>query len=125
MANFRLFLNTLLILLVSFCLTSCNTEERKIKKALKEYALKNGTNYKLKDYLITETILKTNLEDSIKSRETSINAQKQLMKMDSSLLKKYVAEKKKNEIQKKHTRSYLVSTYNNLIRDWQKMIDGQ
>lgn len=125
MTKLRFFTKTFLILIISFSLTSCNTEERKIKKALKEYALKNGSNYKLKDYRISETITKSNLNDSIKNRETSIQVEKQMMKLDSTLLNKYIAEKEKCEIQKRNTLSYLASTYNSLIRDWQKMIDEQ
>jgi hypothetical protein len=113
-------------LLLIFCgLASCDSEDRNIKKALKENALENGTKYKLTNYKIVETILRTNIEDSIKSGNVSIQVQKEMMKMDSVMLNKYIGEREQCKTQKRNTVWHLASTYDNLIEDWQEMIDEQ
>ena len=122
MRQTHIFLKVIFVLLLSYGLVSCNTKDRKIKKALKEYALKSGAKYKLKEYKIVETILKSNLKDSIKSSKISIEVEKEMMRNDSLLLNKYVAQKEKCKDQQKHTSYYLASSYNSLINDWQKMI---
>ena len=81
----RTLLNVVFILFISYCFVSCNTEDRKIKKALKEYALKNGSKYKLTEYRIIETIMKSNLEDSIKKYEVAIEVEKEMMTMENQL----------------------------------------
>jgi hypothetical protein len=120
-----------LVLKVVFVLTlmngiiSCNSEDRQIKKALKENALENGTKYKLTEYRIVETILKSNLEDSIKSNNVSIQVQKEMMKMDSVMLNKYIGNREQCKTQKQNTVWHLKSDYDRLIDDWQEMIDEQ
>ena len=121
----RILLKVVFVLFMSYCIVSCNTEDRKIKKALKECALKDGSKYKLTEYRIIETILKSNLEDSIKSSEVSIEVEKEMMKMDSLMLNKYVAEREQCKIQQQNTLWHLSSSYNSIIKDWQKMIDEQ
>jgi len=117
---------TVAFLLLIFCgLASCDFEDSNIKKALKEKALENGTKYKLTEYKIVETILRTNLEDSIKSGNVSIQVQKEMMKMDSVMLNKYIGEREQCKMQKQNTVWHLASTYDNLIEDWQEMIDEQ
>lgn len=37
-----LVMKLLIIFIIVFCIISCNTDDRQIKKALKEYALKEG-----------------------------------------------------------------------------------
>lgn len=113
-------------LLLIFCgLVSCDSEDRNIKKALKENALENGTKYKLTEYKIVETILRTNIEDSIKNGNVSIQVQKEMMKMDSTMLNKYIGEREQCKSQKRNTVWHLASTYDSLIEDWQEMIDEQ
>lgn len=119
----RIFLNVIFALFICYGLVSCNTEERKIKKALKECALKEGTKYKLTEYKIVETILKSNLKDSIKSSEISIEVEKEMMRNDSLLLNKYIAQREQCKTQQKNTLYYLASSYNSIINDWQEMID--
>lgn len=121
----RIFIKVIFALLISFGLFSCNTGDRKIKKALKECALKEGTKYKLTEYKIVETILKSNLEDSIKSSEVSIKVEKEMMKLDSLMLNKYIAERDQCKMQQKNTLWHLSSSYDSIIEDWQKMIDEQ
>ncbi|MCE5179770.1 MAG: hypothetical protein LLF81_11595 [Porphyromonadaceae bacterium] len=125
MKRIHLLLKVLIVLALFHGLVSCNSEDRKIKKALKENALTDGTKYKLTEYRIIETILKTNLEDSITSGNISIRTQKEMMKMDSLMLKKYIGEREQCIIQKQNTLRYLASTYDGLIEDWQEMIDEQ
>ena len=114
-----------IILSICFSVVSCNTEDRPIKKALKEYALQEGTKYKLDRYQISETILKSNLEDSIRKHNTSIEVQKQIMSTDSLLLNNYIAQREQCKKQQKDAPYYLASSYNSLIRDWQRMADEQ
>jgi len=104
---------------------SCNSEDRHIKRALKDYALENGTKYKLIEYRIVETILKSNIEDSIKSCKVSIQVQMHMMQMDSSLLKKYISEREHCKSLKQNTMRHLRSDYDILIDDWQEMIDEE
>jgi len=119
----RILLKVFIILFMSHCFVSCNTEDRKIKKALKECVLMEGSDYKLTEYRIVETILKSNLKDSISSSEVSIEVEKEMMRMDSLMLNKYVAEKEKCLLQQQNTSWHLKSSYSSLIRDWQKMSD--
>jgi hypothetical protein len=125
MKKTNLLLSVAFLLLIFCGLASCDSEDRNIKKALKENALENGTKYKLTEYKIVETILRTNLEDSIKSGNVSIQVQKEMMKMDSVMLNKYIGEREQCKIQKQNTVWHLASTYDNLIEDWQEMIDEQ
>lgn len=114
------------IILSIFCsVVSCNSEDRRIKKALKEYALLEGTKYKLDRYQISETILKSNLEDSIGSLKISITVQEQMMGTDSLLLNNYIAQREQCKKQQRNAPYFLASSYNSLIRDWQKMADEQ
>ena len=121
----RTLLNVVFILFISYCFVSCNTEDRKIKKALKEYALKNGSKYKLTEYRIIETIMKSNLEDSIKKYEVAIEVEKEMMTMDSLMLNKYIAEREQCKKHQSSTVWHLSSSYNSIINDWQRMIDEQ
>jgi hypothetical protein len=120
-----LIVKVVIILSVFLSVVSCNTEDRRIKKALKEYALKEGAKYKLDRYQISETILKSNLEDSIRKSEISIEVQKQMMGTDSLLLENYIAQREQCKKQQRNTSYFLASSYNSIIRDWQKMIDEQ
>ncbi len=114
------------IILSVFCgVVSCNTEDRRIKKALKEYALQEGTKYKLDRYQISETILKSNLEDSIRKSKNSIEVQRRMMSTDSLLLNNYIAQREQCKKQQRNAPYFLASSYNSLIRDWQKMADEQ
>ena len=125
MKRTHLLLKVVIVLIMFHGLVSCNSEDRKIKKALKENALTDGTKYKLTEYRIVETILKTNLKDSIKNSNVSIQVQKEMMKMDSLMLNKYIGEREQCKTQKQNTVWHLASTYDSLIEDWQEMIDEQ
>jgi len=125
MKRTHILLKVVIVLTIFHGLVSCNSEDRKIKKALKENSLTDGTKYKLTEYRIVETILKTNLEDSIKSCNVSIQVQKEMMKMDSLMINKYIGEREQCKKQKQNTVWHLASTYASLIEDWQDMIDEQ
>lgn len=125
MKQTNLLLKVAFFLLIFCALTSCDSEGRNIKKALKESALENGTKYKFTKYKIVETILRTNIEDSIKSGNVSILVQKKMMRLDSVILNQYFGEREQCKIQKRNTVWHLASAYDNLIEDWQKMIDKQ
>lgn len=118
-------LKVIFIILLFYGFVSCDTEDRNIKRALKENALFDGTKYKLTEYRITETILKTNIEDSILSGYTSIIVQKQLMRMDSLKLNEYIQEREQCKADKRNTYGYLASIYDSLIKEWQDMVDYQ
>ncbi len=73
----KTFVLKVILIFFLFCgFVSCNTEDRNIKKALKEHALLDGTKYKLTEYRVIETILKTNIEDSIQSGNISVQVKK-------------------------------------------------
>lgn len=120
-----LIVKVVIILSIFYSVVSCNSEDRRIKKALKEYALLEGTKYKLDRYQISETILKSNLEDSIGSLKISITVQEQMMGTDSLLLNNYIAQREQCKKQQRNAPYFLASSYNSLIRDWQKMADEQ
>jgi hypothetical protein len=119
----RILLKVVLIALISLCFVSCNSEDWKIKKALKEYTLNEGSKYKLTEYRIMETILKSNLEDSISGSEVSIEVNKEMMSLDSLLLNKYIAEKENCIISQRNAIYYLKSSYDDLIEGYQEWID--
>jgi len=125
MCQTRFLLKVALIVFISYAMVSCNTEDRKIKKALKESAINKGAKYELSEYRVVETILKSNLEDTISSRKISIMVQEELMEMDSIMLNSYIVKRDECKNQKQNTLSYLASSYNSLIRDYQKWIDEQ
>jgi len=120
-----LIVKVVILLSVFFSVVSCNTEDSRIKKALKEYALKEGVKYKFDRYQISETILKSNLEDSIRKSKISIEVQRQMMSGDSILLNNYIVQREQCKKQQRNTSYFLASSYNSIIRDWQKMIDEQ
>lgn len=121
----HLLLKVILIFLLFCGFVSCDTEDRNIKKALKEHALLDGTKYKLTEYRVIETILRTNIEDSIQSGNISVQVKKEMMKRDSLMLNKYIGEREQCKTQKSNTLRYLKSIYDRLIKDWQEMIDEQ
>lgn len=123
MKQTSIILKLIIALFLCYGLVSCNSEDRKIKKVLKEYALEEGTKYKLSEYKIIETILKSNLEDSIVDGKISIEVDKTIMKSDSFLLRTYINQKEQCKTQQRNTLYYLKSSYDNIIDDWQGMID--
>ena len=95
----------------------------KIKKSLRESVSTESTEkYEFKSYTILTTLLKSNVEDSISYCENKINslernvqAQRSLVGLYETNIADYIREKNK-------TLSWLQSSYDKLIFDYQKMI---
>ena len=108
----------LLILVMSF--ESCTSEDAKIKKSLKESvceSMKSG--YKYESHLLLETILKSNLTDSISSLNLEIKTIRDFMHLDSLRLSNdNMADCKR---QRAKTLYFLRSTYDELVKDYEKM----
>jgi len=123
--NSCLIVKVVIILSIFYSVVSCNSEDRRIKRALKEYALQEGRKYKLDRYQISETILKSNLEDSISISKISIKLREEKMGADSLLLNNLIEQREQCKIQQRNAPYHLAYLYNSLIRDWQKMVDDQ
>lgn len=118
----KLFYVSLLLL----ALSSCNTEDVKIRRSLKEIATSESSQkYKLLDYQIVETILQDNLQDSISNYEVDKQVKHTLLQRDSVLLSQYIDNKNDCIRQKNQAPYYIGSMYNSLIRDWEDMITKQ
>ncbi|MDR1700742.1 MAG: hypothetical protein LBR68_06080 [Lachnoclostridium sp.] len=118
----KLFYVSLLLLVLS----SCNTEDAKIRRSLKEIvAGESSQKYKLLDYQIVETILKNNLQDSISNYEVDKQVKHTLLQRDSVLFSQYINKNNDCIRQKNQAPYYIGSMYNSLIRDWEDMIVKQ
>ena len=95
-----------------------------IKDALKS-AIPNEIvkNYEYKSHQIVETILDSNLKDSISSLE-SANVAKEIMLEEKDKKKKYyLSQIDEMRRQQQTTLPWLRGDYRGLIRDWQRMLD--
>lgn len=115
------------ILFFLLCLLSvlgCSSEKLKIKKALKSSIPSEQVgDYKFKSYSITETLLEKNVQDSISALQSK-NAGKQVMIDNQIRLREgYLSNLEDCKRQQRTTLSWLRSSYNSLIRQWQEMVD--
>lgn len=103
---------------------SCSSDSRAIKKSLKQsVTLSEKQKYRFESYTITETILDVNVKDSISEINTSIYVENKMLKLDSAELQGYQYQKKDCLYKKNQSPYYMRSLYDNLIDDWQDMID--
>lgn len=115
------------VLVYFLCLMSilgCSSEKSKIKKALKSsIPTEQLGEYKFKDYTITETLLKNNIEDSISTLQSSNRAKEATIDSYRRLREGYVSNLEDCKRQQRTTLSWLRSSYNSLICQWEDMID--
>lgn len=109
------------MLLFVITMTSCSNEEIRIKRALKlsipEYL---KAEYKYDSHILLETLLKSNLTDSIASIEQDIQYHKQIMKLDSIRLVDIKHNLHESREQKASTLYYLRSAYDDIIESLRK-----
>lgn len=113
----------LAILTISFA--SCTSENAKIKKALKasvSEALRSE--YKYDSHLLLETILKSNLTDSISAFKLDIETTRDMMRLDSLRLSNIRNNMADCRRQRANTLYFLRSTYDDLIEDYEEMEEG-
>ena len=115
------------VLLLTICLLSvvgCSSEKAKIKKALKTtIPIEQVGEYKFKSYTITETLLKNNVEDSIASLNNRNMTKQMMIELQQQRRNGYIVSLEDCKRQKRNTLSWLRSSYDSIIRDWQRMID--
>ena len=119
----KLFVPSVLFML-SFFMFSCDTEESMIKESLKSaIPAEMVKNYEYKSHQIIETILDSNIKDSISSLE-SANVAKEIMLEEKDKKKKYyLSQIDEMRRQQQTTLPWLRGDYRGLIRDWQRMLD--
>lgn len=114
------------VLVLSLCLLSvlgCSSEKSNIKKALKSsIPTEQVGEYKFKDYIITETLLKNNVEDSISTLKNQNLAKQATIESQKRLREGYLTNLEDCKRQQRTTLYWLRSSYNSIIRDWEKMI---
>lgn len=115
------FIPILLFLLSSICI-SCDSENAKIKKSLKA-SIPNDTRnyYKYESHDILETILKTNLTDSILALENDISVIRKTMHLDSLRLANIHENMAECKHQRNNTMYFLRSTYDQIIENYKEM----
>lgn len=107
------------------CAVSCTSEDAKIKKALKESVSESlKSEYKYDSHLLLETILKSNLSDSISSFRIDISTARDMMRLDSLRLSNIRDNMADCRHQRASTLYFLRSTYNDLIEDYKEMEEG-
>ena len=113
----------LAILVIS--LVSCTSEDAKIKKALKASVSESlKSEYKYDSHLLLETILKSNLTDSISACKLDIETTRDMMRLDSVKLSNIRNNMADCRRQRANTLYFLRSTYDNLIEDYKEMEEG-
>ena len=111
-----------LVLAIFAICVSCTSEDTMIKKALKA-SIKESlqSEYKYDSHLLLETILKTNLTDSISSYKTEIRSSKEMMRLDSLRLDEIRYNLRDCKLQKSNTLYFLRSMYDTIIEEYEGM----
>lgn len=112
------------ILLLSIFMFSCNSEDSMIKDALKSaIPAEMVKNYEYKSHQIVETILDSNIKDSISSLESAVVAKEIMLEEKDKKKKYYLSQIDEMRRQQQTTLPWLRGDYRGLIRDWQRMLD--
>lgn len=112
------------ILLLSIFMFSCNSEDSMIKDALKSaIPAEIVKNYEYKSHQIVETILDSNIKDSISSLESAVVAKEIMLEEKDKKKKYYLSQIDEMRRQQQTTLPWLRGDYRGLIRDWQRMLD--
>ncbi len=114
----------LLIAVTALSFVCCSSEDAKIKKALKlTIPADRVKEYKYKSHQIIETQLKSSIEDSISTYESSNRVVEMYLQNKFQRKNTYQENLDDCRRQQRNTLSWLRSSYNGLIRDWQRMLD--
>ena len=117
------FISAIIPMLTIF-LFSCNSEDSKIKDALKSTIPSEMTkNYQYKSHQVLETILDSNIKDSISSVESKITVREMFLEEKNEKKDYYLAQIDEMKRQQQTTLPWLRGDYRGLIRDWQRMLD--
>lgn len=110
------------VLIILIFLVSCSNEKTKIKNALKSSIPESlRSEYKYNSYILIETVLKSNLSDSIASFENNAKICRQMVSVDSMRL----ANIRYNLVESKHQKAtapyYLRYAYDDIIDSYEEM----
>ena len=112
----------LILAVIAVCAISCTSEDAKIKKALKASVAESlQSEYKYDSHILLETILKSNLTDSISSFKIDISTTRDLMRLDSLRLDNIRNNMADCRRQRANTMYFLRSTYDDLIEEYEEM----
>jgi len=119
----KIIIPSMFLMLTTF-MCGCDSEDSKIKESLKSTVpAEMVENYEYKSHQITETVLDSNIKDSISSLE-SLNIAKEMLLEDKYKKKTfYLAKIDEMKHQQQTTLPWLRGDYRNIIRDWQRMLD--
>ena len=116
------FVSSIVLALLFLC--SCSTEDSKIKEALESsISVDLVQGYELQEYMVLETILDMNVKDSITQYRSKLISNEFLIQSDSTRLKPILANMEDCKKERARTFYSLRSTYDRLIRDYEKMHD--
>ncbi len=117
----RLFCIFLPWLIVVLC-ASCTSEETKLKKALIASIPESvKSEYQYDSHVLLETLLKSNLTDSISSLRAEIITNETLIEMDSTRLAEILSSIDECEALRANTMYFLRSSYDQIIDDYEDM----
>lgn len=115
------FVSTIVLALL---LCSCSSSDSKIKKSLENsISVDLVQGYELQEYMVLETILDINIKDSIAQYRSKLMTNEFMIHSDSVRLKPILANMNDCKRQRASTFYSLRSTYDRLIRDYEKMHD--
>ena len=110
--------------LLAIFMQSCDSENSKIKESLKSSVpAEMEKNYEYKSHQIIETILESNIKDSISSLESTNIAKEIFLEEKNKKKMYYLAQIDEMKRQQQKTLPWLRGDYRGLIRDWQRMLD--
>ena len=111
-----------IVLVLLLC--ACSSEDSKIKEALKSsISMDLVKSYDLQEYMVLETILDMNVKDSITQYRSKLISNEFLIQSDSTRLKPILTNMEDCKKERARTFYSLRSTYDRLIRDYEKMHD--
>ena len=103
-------------------LASCTSEETKLKKALIASIPESvKSEYQYESHVLLETLLKSNITDSISSLRAEIITNETLMEMDSTRLVDIQNSIDECEALRANTMYFLRSSYDQIIDDYEDM----
>ena len=116
--------NNCLIAALFVLLVSCTSEEAKLKNALITSIPESVKDeYQYESHVLLETLLKSNLTDSIISLRAEIITNETLMQMDSTRLADIQSSIDECEELRANTMYFLKSSYDQIIDDYEDMAD--
>ncbi len=113
-----------LIAMQALIMIGCNSENAKIKRALKSsIPVELLNNYKYKSHQIIETLLRSSVQDSLSSYEISNRLAETSIDRKNQMKDTYLENLEDCKRQKRNTLYWLRSSYDIIIRDWERMLN--